>query len=277
MKVRSILALSDLSDACDAALHRAAEIALNHGAALRLLHFDESRRGDTPAALSRLGWKARRLGRLYGLRVAVADRVARRADDIRNEMAQADLLVTHHRERPRLRVPWRSSAVDTVLGLHAVALLVVKAAARRPYARVLAAVDLKDDATRLANWACAIGHGAEVQLLHVAQDPWLGAAALDPTVHAAEQRRRRLSAYRRAAELEAVMKSAAHGNCRMNYALVNGDCVAQAIATRQADHGAEVIVLGRSTGLPWIDRLLGTTARRVLTTVPSDLLVVPID
>lgn len=278
-KIDSILVLSDLSDAAQAAHHRAAEIAANHGAGLRLLHFDETRIAPGPDPVPKLRWKARRLARLYGLPVTVADRPARSVAEVGGEVCRADLLVKHHRRAPRVLGPWRRDVSEKLVELRPVPVLVVKgASAWKPYASVLAAVDLRDEAARrVVAWACAAGGSADVDVLHVVRLVRPGAIRL-ADISADAQRYRRWAALQHGAgELQRILGSiAAPYAGRPRPALVVGDSVEREILARQAESGAQLIALGRSTDTPWVDMLLGSVSRRILAAAPGDVLIVPV-
>ena len=71
MKIRSILALTDLSVDADRAVRRAARLAADHGAELRLLHLSTGTLAPNANPLPRLQRRARRLARQHGFAVDV--------------------------------------------------------------------------------------------------------------------------------------------------------------------------------------------------------------
>src|SRR5690606_25477814 len=150
----------------------------------------------------------RRLARLYGLPVVVADRAARDVADVGREACRADLLVTHHRRVPRVLGPWRRDLSEKLVERRPVPVLVVKgASAWKPYASVLAAVDLRDEAARrVASWACAVGGGADVDVLHVVRLLRPGAIRLADVSAEAQQQRRRAALQHGAGELQRILR-----------------------------------------------------------------------
>ncbi len=275
--IGSILALSDLSDSAHAALHRAAELAASHEANLRLLYYDAARISRSTDPVPKLRRKARRLARLYGLPVSVVDRPARGVSDVGAELGQADLLVTHHRRVARMPGPWRREVSETLVSSRPVPVLVVKGSAWKPYAGVLAAVDLRDEAARrVASWACAVGGDADVDALHVVRLLSPAAIRLSGIAAGAQRRRRQAALQQCDFELQRILQPVAPWKAGLlRRALAVGDSVEEEILARQAESGAQLIVVGRSTDTPWADMLLGSVSRRLLAAAPCDVLIVP--
>ena len=152
MHIDSILAVSDFTALSAHALERAALLARQHQAPLRLVHFAEGPTTRLAHPLARLAQRARQLARRHEIEVHALEASAS-LDEVLAEAGASSLLVMG----PLSRRSWRRFHLGTTLdqAVHGsrCPLLVVRRAALRPYAQVLVAVDLSPRSTPLIHFA----------------------------------------------------------------------------------------------------------------------------
>jgi nucleotide-binding universal stress UspA family protein len=187
MKIERIVAATDLSQASEQALQRAAQLAAVHGAELQLVTVLPS------------GWLAQMRSWLAGADVqagaeAIGQRLERCAaalerDRLRivTQVLEGDARdeVAAHAQRVDARLVvvgahGRSLVGETVLGSTALALLercdvpilVVRNGAAQAYRRALAGIIFASASTEAVRFAAALCPGAEIALLHAYEDPF---------------------------------------------------------------------------------------------------------
>lgn len=266
--LRRITALCDLSPAGVNAARRAALLASEHGARLRLACV-RSRRAQLAEAETALAGVAADLRQRLPVDIdlhCVQGHPVRAACDA---AADSDLLV--------VRAAGAHPAAEWLLGTHpgrllphcAPSLLVVRKPASVGYRRVLASVAFDGGAARVIAAAAGVMRAPHQQVLDAlaAEPAWRpsGPAATD----------RLLAARRLRAVVQDVMADKAGARAIANAPLVVLDPSAADLLQRARSALADVVVLARQpdeTGARWPAR---SAAARVLAGTPSDLLLLP--
>lgn len=238
----SILAIADFSAASERALDRAALLASQHGAPLRLMYFAQEPHRYLTDPLARLAQRARQLARRHGIRAHALQRHPVEVHHIVEESRASGLLVVG----PQWRRSWKTFLVGTELD-HLVRqsrcpVLVVRQTASRDYADVLVAVDLSPRSRELIHFPA-----------------------------------NRLDARQRARErlLPLACALAPSGNA-VDIHVGNGDPAYQAAVEQQALR-AELVVVGMRSASTLVRWLLGSVAQRLARWAEGDVLVVPLD
>lgn len=272
MNIQTILAVTDLSARGRRAVARAALIAADHRALLKLLYAAPAPGdGDAVAGMAAL---ARETAARFGILVkclppapgghtlaAVADAAHR-----------VDLLVVDAASgRPRL-----SGGVPIAPLLRAVAcpVLVTQREALHRYRRLLVAVDFTPASRQMVALAWALDGAAQVELFHALSTAPEGRLRL---ADASEQalkacRHQRLGEARE--RMFWLSDAAAVRHRRVVSAIGSGDPARQAAVQQQAS-GADLLVVGQRRRSALMDFLLGSVAQRVLRMATADVLVVP--
>ncbi len=274
MKIRSILALTDLSVDADRAVRRAARLAADHGAELRLLCLSSDARGRTGDPLPRLQRRARRLARQHGFTVDVVAGVAESVDDVARHRERADLIVLHDGRRS---LPWPlrwRRLTERLADRTGLPVLAVGPSSPLPYARVTVGLDLRSRSAVLLEHACRFRVGARIEALHVLGT--LRALGVRFLMSAPHVRSARLREARRQA-LRALQRLAADANARDGRVVpaIGFGAVASGILARQSEVQASLTVVGAGRRA-WLASLpFGSVARNLLDAATGDVLLVP--
>lgn len=288
----TILAATDFSEASTRAVERAASLALQHGARLRLVHslgegdwlarwsqraqelaVEELWRKSSSAALERL-----RQQHSAGGAVAVGAEVVDGPlhECLQHEVDQhgVDLLVIGSHGDGGLRSSSLGSTADRMLRSGILPVLLVRTRAVAPYPRVAVATDFSTASRRAATLALGIAPQATHYLLHADQ------LMIDRDLAFAHRSPEALAAYRDEAQAGVAQDMAAFagslgaGGRKMIRAPREGPAsrVLEAFV-READ--IELMVLGARARARWEANLLGSTALFAITGLDCDVLLVP--
>lgn len=280
---RRLVLATDLTARCDRAFDRAVELSRSWQAPLSIVHVTEdAERGESltrpPSSWSERATPEMRQSRIEhvleadlreaeieGQAVVVAGDVARETIRIADE-AGAGLIVSGIASGGPL-IPLRlGSSVDLLIRGTRIPLLVVKAKVRRPYRKVIVAVDFSQTARDAMERALALFPTAEIILFHAYDVPHSGFAGdID------ELRRR----YRANAEAECAEFLAPFGTAvdRIGRLLEEGGPT-DLLKDYVRYVGADLVVAGSHGRSALFDILLGSTAERILTNVPCDTLLI---
>lgn len=289
--IRSIVAATDFSPASDAAVRRAAQLAVTQGVPLCLLHaFDIGARhglkgvvdaqrlpaGPAPEVRvrKRLADCAASLAAHSGLEVGVHFGVGPPAKVIDAYVgAHAGVLVViGSRAEPALS--GLGSTALKVVRRPSCPILIVRVADDRPYDNVVSAVDLREGSVRAASLAVELFPAAHHHLLY-ALDEASGSAGwggLD-----GERLRLMQESLHGRAERE-LQQFAQRLSARARHAptaVVADDVPARAILVAAANLGAGCVVVGHHGRGTATDSDLGSMAQHVIHAALSDVLVVP--
>ncbi|PWV63233.1 universal stress protein [Plasticicumulans acidivorans] len=293
MRLRRVLAATDLSAAAHRAAARAALIAAGHDARLELLHVLErdplSRlrallETASPDLAERLREQARQA--LHTLSAELHQRHALSAGchlaegDLLPELVaqsgrlEADLVVCGARGGNTLRQSLLGTTAERLLAHLEQPMLVVRREPGAGYRRVLVAVDFSRVSPAVIAAARALAPAAELLLLHAFRVPFEGAligSGVDTVTlthyraRLQEQAHQQLAALAAAADLPAA---------RSSQLVLHGDAV-QRILDQETAQDCDLLVLGKH-GEPLLERIwLGSVTRDVLFAAQGDVLVVP--
>lgn len=275
-RIRSILAVTDFSVQAGRAMERAARLAIEHGATLRLMVASMEGAAPRPDAASLLAQSARSLNARFPHTVRTVGQTANTLADVADEARCADLVVMGQGRENRLLTFVRGIAAEQLARLVRCPILVVRQAAPRSYDRILVAVDFSDDSKQLVRFACDLDRHADIQLFHAIS------SRDEAKLRSAEASSRQVRAYKEEclryarnrilwltdsfdARRNRVMSTIGHGD------------PARQVVVQQEYLRADLLVVGRRRRSRIADFFLGNVAERVLRWATSDVLIVPRD
>lgn len=274
-----ILVATDLTASADRALDRAAMLARDSGAAVRLLHVVDSRllpdahvREKLREAERQLEQDAREVGfesREVSLKVASGD--ADKTVVAMAEEMQADLIVLGVSRDATLRGAFRGTMTDLVVRRAHCPVLVVKARARRPYARVAVAVDLAEPSRRALDLALSLFGEARFTILHA--DETAPAARGKNAAQAPVSSERRHQIEDMVAARFAAAGAAGPGSPGGPDLLVAGGRAVTVLQEQVAELEPDLVVLGTHGRSGASSLFLGSVAETLLEILPRDVLV----
>lgn len=288
-----ILVTSDLSPPADRALARAVQLAAQHGAALKALYVvDHVLGADAPPeqlvklligdagevvpALKRRAEQALRakLGAQPPAQTEVAVRVGSAFLEIIRQARDdaSDLIVLGAHGRHFLRKWVLGTTAERVVRKGDRPVLVVKKSPRRPYRRLLAAMDFSDTAKRALGTAMRVAPQAHVTLLKVYDLMEMALPAIDRVTSEELSRLQGEFANEQRARLGALAGELGLDPARVTN-LVRYGHPGWIVNLVAAETRADLVVIGTRglTGLPHL--LLGSVAEHVLRESRCDVLV----
>jgi nucleotide-binding universal stress UspA family protein len=291
--IRQIVVATDFSKASVAAVERAAQLAVIHGARLCLLHaFDEKARRDWERVLAAQRRASTQESAEQRLRQRLADSTALLARQLLVEVtshyeagpaagvidayarAHADLLVVVG-SRADLDLAGLGSTASKVARRPAAPTLIVRATERRPYRTILSAVDLREGSLRAVTLAVDLFREANHHLLY-ALDPVLPIAPWASQQAEDQLRSEHESLYARAClDLDTLTQQLSARTVHRVRAVVADDVPARAILVAAANLSADCVVVGHHGDGPPTDSDVGSMAQHVIHSALSDVLVVP--
>ncbi len=276
MNFDSILAITDFTAPSEQALDRAALLASQHGAPLRLIYFAEEAHRFFSDPLARLSQRARQLARRHRIPVHAMQRHPLTVEDILAESRTSSLLVVGPVWRRRWTSLFLATGLDHLVRGSGCPVLVVKQAAPRVYANVLVAVDLSSRSGDLIDYAHRLANPSKVKLFHaintVEESRLRMADVASETLRA-----HRLDSRHRARERLVQLTSTLQGNERVvSVDVGNGDPAYQAAVEQQATR-AELVVVGQRRAPTLARWFMGSVAQRLARWAEGDVLIVPLD
>lgn len=274
--IDSILAITDFSAPSERALDRAALLASQHGAPLRLMYFAEEPHHYLTDPVARLAQRARQLARRHGIRVHALQRHPVEVGHILEESRSSGLLVVGPQWRRNWKWFFLGTRLDQLVRESRCPVLVVKEAASRDYADVLVAVDLSPRSRPLIGFANQFATSSRVKLFHAINTVEESRLRLaDVTVEARQAHR--LGTRQRARErlMQLTHTLGAPGSA-VEVQVGNGD-PAYLTALEQQATRAELVVVGRRRASTLARLLLGSVAQRLARWAEGDVLVVPME
>lgn len=276
MHYRTILAVTDLSVTGNQAVQRAAMLAANCGAELRLMYAPVS---DSTECLNheiRLGELARTVSNAAGLSVKVAARWGASPEEIAAEANCADLLVSGYRRECQIASFFRCEWHQRVMRLTHCPVLLARSNGRVPYAKIVVAIDFSESARHLVQFACEVDDRAELELFHAisrADEAKLRSADVSWEVVKAFRGRQEAYAQKRLHELA---RSIDTGGRTLAIATGSGDAGRQTSLHQQGSRVA-LTVVGKRRRSAALEFLCGAVSSRVLAWSSVDVLIVPHD
>lgn len=273
----SILALTDFSTQAEHALERAALLAAEHQAQLRILYAAEEPNPKFADPFARLEQRARQLARRHSISVKAVGHQGDMLDDALKQAQRVNLLVLDQRSHRTLWKFWQGSTLDQLLRLCPCPVLVVKHRPAQAYGRLLVAVDLSDTSKDLVRYASDFTQDAELELFHALSDldevwPRSSHASLE-AMQAFRQKTHRNA---RSRLFRFSDSSHTRRNRVTSVAGRGGDPARQTVVQQEAIQ-ADLVVVGKQRNATLVDFLLGSVAQRLTHWASSDVLVVPHD
>lgn len=276
MTFDSILALTDFTTQSEHALDRAALLAGQHNAPLRLMYFAEEPQRFFSDPIARLSQRARQLTRRHGIRVQALERCPTTPEEILQENRTASLLVTGPLWRRNWKTFYRGTTLDQFVHDSQCPVLVVKQMATRRYEQVLVAVDLSPRSRELIGCARQFASPSALKLFHTIdtiEESRLRSADVSFDAIRANRLGSRQQARDRLVRLTGALGSA---GIAMAFDVGNGDPAYQTAVQQQATR-AELVVVGKRRASGLARFLTGSVAHRLAKWAESDVLVVPFD
>lgn len=276
MTFDSILALTDFTTQSEHALDRAALLAGQHNAPLRLIHFAEEPHRFFSDPIARLSQRARQLTRRHGIRVQALERCPVTPEEVLQESRSASLLVMGPLWQRHWKTFYRGTTLDQFVHDSPCPVLVVKQMATRTYEQVLVAVDLSPRSRELIGYARLFASPSALKLFHAIdtiEESKLRSADVSFDAIRANRLGSRQQAKDRLMQLTRTLGAA--GNA-MVFDVGNGDPAYQTAVQQQATR-AELVVVGKRRASVLARFLTGSVAQRLAKWAESDVLVVPLD
>ena len=266
MQGQAVLALADATPASDNAAWRAALVARDLGAPLRLLQLREGRGGAGAVQL------AREIRHRIGIPAQVEVLEGDALQQVVRSARGAQLLVMGTRRGNPLREFILGTQAERLIRLCRIPVLVVKRVATASYRRVLVPVDLGADASGVVAAAARLARD-RMEVLHAVDARRVVSLRVSDLPEAASRRERGRMVVRAHAHLEDVISQAAAGGRALPRVTI-GDAGAVALARAQAMR-ADLLVIGKRTRGLLADFFLGSVTQRVLAAARADVLVLP--
>lgn len=288
--IATVLAATDFSAAAIQAVQRAAQLAEEHQAELRLVHVVEPdfllalrdlivthrnlQASVAEQARMELGAAMQALQQAVpGVQVTPFVREGNVLQELGDEEQQAAVMVLGARGSHALRELALGTTADRLLRTATQPLLVVKAPPAGPYAKVLLLADLSPLPVQALEFAARLAPTASLRLLHAVDLPFEGKLRLAGvgTEEIAAWRERTVA---RAHDALERMCDAAGQRLRTVVSVQEGD-VCRVFLQALEDLRPDLVVVAREHRSPVSDLLLGSVTRTVLAEAPCDVLVVP--
>ncbi|WP_421954510.1 universal stress protein [Polaromonas sp.] len=276
MNLQSILAVTDFSASGHHALERAAMLAAQQRALLKLVYADMDGSPARADAQERLAHLARQLAQQFGIDVRMVGRAENTLHEVAEEARGTDLLVLAHEHRRSLASILRGHPAMQLMRLASCPILVTKLAPGARYARILVAVNFRPESKTLVRLACLLDSDAEVGLFHALStrdEAKLRSAEVSVDVLKAYRQECMLYAQDRILSLTDSFDARRN---RVQSTIERGDPARQAVIQQQYA-GADLLVVGNRRRTWGMDFLAGSVAQRVLSWARSDVLLVPHD
>lgn len=276
MTIESILAITDFTAQSEHALDRAALLASQHGARLRLVHFAEEPHRFFSDPIARLQQRARQLARRHGIRVQALERHPITLEAVLEESPGTSLLVLGPMWQRTWKNFYRGTTLDQFVHDSACPVLVVKQPAARDYGQVLVAVDLSPRSRELVAFARQFASPSGLKLFH-AIDTIEESRLRSADVSFEAIRANRLDSRQQAKDrLLQLTRTLGMAGSAVAFDVGNGDPAYQTAVQQQATR-AELVVVGKRQVSSIARFLTGSVAQRLAKWADSDVLVVPFD
>lgn len=276
--MKKLLLATDLSARSELALHRAVQLAREHGAALVALHVVDEDLPPSLAEVTKAGAERiihERLDALPGgPKVEVAILSGRASNAILGQAAdeKAELIVLGLHRKGGLKEMFRGTTAERVIRTGNVPVLVVKSEAKEPYRRVVVGTDFSVHARRAMQLALRLAPKAELYLVHAFLVPFQGFMYGAGTRQQVESEHRDGMTAMIDEEMQAFLASfkgappKVHQICREGMAQ-------ESILKEIVGNDADLLVLGTHGRTGVAHAVLGSVAEDLLTEAPCDVLV----
>jgi nucleotide-binding universal stress UspA family protein len=276
MHYKTILALTDLSAGGNEAVQRAAVVAANCGAELRLMYLPVANHPVWSYDEAHLNELARTVAKAAGVRVTVTRLRGTSPEDIAAEANCADLLVLTYRPECQVDTFFKGELHQRVMRLTRCPLLLTRLDGRIRYAKILVAIDFTEAAQQLTVHAGQMDDRAELELFHaVSNKDEAKLRSADVSWDMIKKFRSQQDAYAQK-RLHELRQGISIGGRLPVISLGNGEPARQT-SLRQQGSGATLIAVGKSRQSALKEFLCGSVSSRVLLWSSSDVLIVPHD
>ncbi|WP_278393013.1 universal stress protein [Sphingobium yanoikuyae] len=277
-----ILLATDLGPRCDRALDRAVQLSDETGAELIAVYvadpadtprhyLDRSRRSwrRLPDPTERMRWRLRRDLSSVAQKVRVIVEEGNPAEKLVDIISRedCDMIITGTASPESLGRMSLGSTVNRVLRGTKAPILVVHDRPRGPYRRIALATDFSDASVEALQTVAALFPGADLTLFHGYDVPFGGIADHDPADDLRSMEKEMTARFRSDERIDPALRQHAtvvveHGSPEA----VLGDFV--------ENEDIDLTVIGSHGRGAVFDALIGSTAKRLVETLESDLLVV---
>jgi len=286
--IQTVLAFTDFSAQATAAVRRAAQLADQHRALLRVVHVVEppllTMRDDwagSPEGRRRIASAKTNLSEhvrsLNGCdsRVGAQVLVGVVVEEILGVADQGGLLVLGARGSSPVKSVLLGSTATRLLTRCERPMLVVKQDRTDPYGQVLIPIDLQDDATKTLQAALALAPAAQLHVLHAYRVEHEGMFRRADVAKETLQKFRRIAKVKAQSRLLSALARVEQGTPRFLSHLRRDHPVRLTLASEARFH-ADLIVMSKRSRSRVEDALLGSTTKRVLLDSRCDVLVIPL-
>lgn len=277
MNIQSILAVTDLSAQGNRTVIRAAMLAAQHRALLKIMYapegFVSSQSADVQESVRQLSADVHAR---FDILVKSVSCTSGDLQAVAEEAHWVDLLVIgEHRERS-VRAFFCGQPIERLQRVVRCPILLARLEVFHRYRRILVAVDFTPESKKLVKLAWSLDRDAQVELFHALNTMHEG------KLRYADVSEQAIKAYRHESMLEArerlfwLSDSSTARRNRVVAAIGKGDAARQAVIQQQHAN-AELLVVGKRRSSGFSDFLLGSVAQRVLWWSSGDVLLVPHD
>lgn len=289
MTMKTILAATDFSDHARNAVRRAALVAAEHQAQLSLLHVmsgpsmnalreqfhlpDEATTKLVAEAGRMLGEWAADLGGTTGPAPATQLRVGRVVDEVHAASATADLVVLGARGWNPVRDALLGTTAERLLRKSPRPVLVTKRPPTGTYRRVLIPVDFSPCSAAALEMALRTVPKASIVIAHAFEVPF-ESKLRQAGVTEDEFQEYRIQARQQALnDIDLLIQKTIGDDQRCSRVVEHGSA-ALLILAKEAEHDADLIVIGKHGRSMVEEALLGSVTRHILADAKCDVLVV---
>lgn len=274
MNLRSLLAITDFSSCGLHALQRAAQLCVQHGAALQIVGLVPAG-GEAPRdAFLRLSQHALQLRARHDIEAQAVSAGVLTFEDASRAAASADLVVWGAAERRGVRAWLGTHPVLRMLRTVRRPVIVVRQAADGPYRKLMVAVDFSGTSAAQVDLGLAVQPQSQLELFHAVS------TANEGKLRYAEVSDSAIRAYREECRAHARQRMLTLADSydtrrnRLSTSIGRGDPARQ-ILVHQQHIAADLIVVGRHPASALSDFFFDSVAQRVLRDAPADVMVVP--
>jgi len=286
--LNSIVVMTDFSEASHHATCRAALIAAEHGAELKLLNVEdpasfralrgrfsmrsgfEARVAHTKARLERV---AQTIGARAGVRVAPFARVGNPLEQIRAVAQDADLMVVGAKSGNPLRSFVLGTPAERLLRLFRLPVLLARAAVTGAYRHILVPTDLGASSRHQLQAAMGLFPAAGIHLFHALTSG--DATSASHSRRSSDDFEMPSVAQEHDEGLRALKSlTVVAGGSNASLTVAEGDPSLLSLQRQEAVR-AELIVIGKDGQSSFGEYLLGRVAQRILARATCDVLVTP--
>ena len=277
MNIQSILAVTDLSAQGNCTVFRAAMLAAQRRALLKIMYapagFLVGEAVDVKDDLAKLGTEIHT--RFDILVKNVADTSGQLQSVVEEARWVNMLAIGDHREKS---VPayFCGQPVERLQRVVRCPILLVRLEASHRYRRILVAVDFTPESKKLVKLAWSLDGDAQVQLFHALNTMHEGKLRYADVSEEAMKAYRQESLRDASGRLFLLSDSSTARRNRVVAAIGRGDAARQAVIQQQ-HFNADLLVVGKRRSSAFSDFLMGSVAQRVLWWSSGDVLLVPHD